>query len=295
MRDVLVIGGGVAGLTAATYLGRFRRRALVVDGDSSRARWIPESHNIPGFPQGIGGEQLLARLRSQAARYGAEIVPGWVGSLVREDSGFALEVDGQTLRSRYVVMATGTEDHLPPLPGAAEALLRSVLRVCPICDAFEAIGQRIAVIGDGQRGEEEAGFLRTYSEQVCYLHVGPDVDRKRRQRLKDQGIDLIETELAQLRVKGNALELTMPEGMSRVFDVFYGALGCSARIELATALGAQCDESRVLQVDAHQQTTVDGLYAAGDIVKGLNQVVIAAAEAALAATDIHNRLRRSGH
>jgi thioredoxin reductase (NADPH) len=293
LRDVLIIGGGVAGLTAATYLGRFRRPTLIVDGDSSRARWIPDSHNIPGFPYGIGGEELLSRLKFQAARYGAEILPGWVASIVRTEAGFATELDGETLHSRYVLMATGLADHLPPLEGAAEALLRSVLRVCPICDAFEAVDKRIAVIGDGESGEREAQFLRTYSERVCYLYVGEDVDHSRRARLQERGIDLIETKLSQLRVTGNALELTLPGGAERVFDVFYGALGCSPRIGLAAGLGALCDEDNELRVDSHQQTTVERLYAAGDIVRGLNQVVIAAAEAALAATDIHNRLRRA--
>jgi thioredoxin reductase (NADPH) len=295
VRDVLIIGGGVAGLTAATYLGRFRRPALIVDGDSSRARWIPESHNIPGFPHGIGGEELLSRLQSQAARYGAEVLPAWIEFIVRTESGFEVKLDGATIHSRYVIMATGLEDHLPPVEGAAEALLRSVLRVCPICDAFEAVDKRIAVIGDGESGEHEAQFLRTYSERVCYLHVGKEVDHARRARLQEWDIDLIETQLSQLRVSGNSLELTLPEGTERTFDVFYGALGCSPRIGLAADLGALCDENNELRVDAHQQTTVDGLYAAGDIVRGLNQVVIAAAEAALAATDIHNRLRCADH
>jgi thioredoxin reductase (NADPH) len=295
LRDVVIIGGGVAGLTAATYLGRFRRPALVIDGGSSRARWIPESHNLPGFPDGIGGEELLSRLRSQASRYSADILPGWVQSITRGETGFTVALDGTTIECRYVVLATGIEDHLPPVAGAAEALLRSVLRICPICDAFEAIDKRIAVVGDGDGGEREAQFLRTYSASVSYLYVGKDCDVERRTRLAELGIDLIETELAHLRVKGDALELALPHGEQRAFDVFYGALGCSPRIGLAAGLGARCDDSNALQVSHHQQTSVDGLYAAGDNVRGLNQVIIAAAEAAIAATDIHNRLRHAGH
>lgn len=295
MRDVVIVGAGIAGLTAATYLGRFRRPALVIDGDQSRAQWIPESHNIPGFPHGIGGRQFLTRLRGQASSYGAEVRPGWVQSIHPVDSGFAVEVAGNTIHARYVILGTGVADHLPPLAGAEQALQRSVLRVCPICDAFEAIDKRIAVIGDSERGEHEAEFLRTFSSQVSFIYVGTDVDSGRRRRLQDLGVDLLETTLAQLAVAGDTLEATLSDGERRVFDVFYGALGCSPRMQLARDLGAQCDESHALQVNAHQQTTVDGLYAAGDVVRGLNQVVIAAAEAAVAATDIHNRLRRSGH
>jgi thioredoxin reductase (NADPH) len=292
--EVLIIGAGVAGLTAASYLGRFRRPALIADGGASRAQWIPESHNIPAFPHGIGGEELLARLKAQAQGYGAQIVPGWVESIVQDDSGFTVRLDGETVHSRYVIMATGVKDHLPPLADATEALLRSVLRVCPICDGYEAINKRIAVIGDGERGEHEAEFLRTFSDQVCYLHMRGSMDQEREQRLKRRGIELIDTELADLKIKDDVLEVTLPQGGTRAFDVVYTALGCSARNELAASLGAMCDENNALRVDAHQQTTVGGLYAVGDIVRGLNQVVVAAAEAALAATDIHNRLRRSG-
>ena len=291
MQDVLIIGAGVAGLTAGSYLGRFRRPALIIDGGPSRARWIPESHNIPGFPQGVGGEEFLSRLRRQAQEYGAQLRPGWVQSIVRQDFGFSVELDGETIHSRYLILAAGVQDHLPPLAGAAEAVLRSVLRVCPICDGFEAVDKRIAVIGDGDRGEHEAGFLRTYSEHVCYIHVADRADPERRQRLAARGIDLIEARLDELRIRDNALELLSPQAVGRTFDVVYGALGCSPRIDLAAALGALCDENGALRVNAHQQTSVDGLYAAGDIVRGLNQIVIAAAEAAIAATDIHNRLR----
>jgi thioredoxin reductase (NADPH) len=294
MRDVLIIGAGVAGLTAASYLGRFRRPALIAAGGPSRARWIPESHNIPAFSQGIGGEELLLRLQAHAQRYGAETLHGWVQSISREGAGFAVNLDGQIIYSRYVIIATGVEDQLPPLAGATEALLRSVLRVCPICDGFEAVNKKIAVIGDGVRGEHEAEFLRTYSDQVCYLQVRGSIDHTRRRRLENQGIDFLETEFARLKIKNNSLELEMPEGNAREFDVFYSALGCAPRVELAVKLGALCDDNHALRVNAHQQTTVDGLYAAGDIVRGLNQVVIAAAEAAVAATDIHNRLRLSG-
>jgi thioredoxin reductase (NADPH) len=289
--DVLIIGAGPAGLTAAIYLGRFRRPALIIDGNASRARWIPESHNIPGFTHGVGGTELLSRLRAQAEKYGATVVPGWVRSLTREKAGFLAEVEGETIHARYVLLTTGVEDTLPSLDGAEEAILRSLLRVCAICDGFEAIDKRIAVIGDGSRGEHEADFLRRYSSDVSYVYVGNSRDPGRRRRLRAKNIDLVETELKNLVIRDDALELKRPSGTQRVFDVFYVALGCRPRIELASALGAASDDNHALRVNEHQQTSVDRLYAAGDNVRGLNQVIIAAAEAALAATDIHNRLR----
>ena len=170
--DAIVVGAGPAGLTAAIYLGRFRRRCILLDNGNSRARWIPTSHNIPGFAAGIGGEQFLSSLRAQALRYGAQIRQTHVSGVTLDNGIFALRTDETTLYSRYVLLATGVKDHLPAIEGAAEAVMRSLLRICPICDAFEAIDKRIAVIGDGGLGEREAEFLSNYSSQVTLLHTG---------------------------------------------------------------------------------------------------------------------------
>jgi thioredoxin reductase (NADPH) len=291
MLETIIIGAGPAGLTAAIYLGRFHRPPLVIDGETSRARWIPESHNLIGFPHGIGGNELLCQLRRHAEQYGAAIRPGTVENVTREEAGFQVHLRGEILRSRYVVLATGVEDHLPDLPEAEQAVRRALLRICPICDAYEATGKRIAVIGDGPRGEREAAFMKTYSSTVTLLHTGADRDPERRERLRREGIELINTDLKCLVIEENDLRLRLPGGASRAFDVFYTALGCSPRNLLARSLGAAHDENSQLIVTSHCETSVPGLYAVGDVVRGLNQVVVAAAEAAIAATHIHNRLR----
>lgn len=291
MHDVLIIGGGPAGLTAAVYLGRFLRRVVVIESAASRARWIPTSHNIPGFTQGVAGSDLLKALRAQASRYGAEIRTGEVSALARRESAFEARAAGEILSARFVLLATGVRDRLPEIPGAADALLRSVLRVCPICDGFEARGRSIAVIGDGPHGDREAEFLRTYSDRITYLDVGGNAAPRRRERLERAGIAFIEARLRDLVLDRGQLRLCPPHGEIKTFEVAYAALGCTPQLDLVAPLGARCDDARALMVDAHQQTSVDGLYAAGDVVRGLNQVVIACAEAAIAATDIHNRLR----
>lgn len=290
MHDVLIIGGGPAGLIAATYLGRFLRPSVVIDSASSRARWIPTSHNIPGFAQGVGGTELLADLRTQATKYGTQIRRDEVRSLSREGDAFAVGLTDEILRSRFVVLATGVKDLLPALPGVVDALLRSVLRICPICDGFEAAARNIAVIGNGAHGEREAEFLRTYSDRVTYLDIG--TSPRRREHLERGGIHTIETRLDDLEIAEDHLQLRLADGGVRTFDVVYSALGCAPQLDLAADLGARRDEANALIVNAHQQTSVDGLYAAGDVVRGLNQVVVACADAAIAATDIHNRLRK---
>ena len=291
MLDTIIIGAGPAGLTAAIYLGRFRRAPLVIDGGSSRARWIPRSHNILGFPQGIGGQELLSQLRTHAEQYGAHIRQGTVVEIARRDAGFEVHCRSDLLRCRYVILAAGIQDHLPGIPGAEDAVRRGVLRICPICDAYEATGKRIAVIGDSERGEREADFLRTYSKYITLLHIGRALEPERRVRLEARGIELIETSLQCLTIEADDLQLRLPSGDNRKFDVFYTALGCSPRNELATSLGAAHDENQQLTVSSHCETSIPGLYAVGDVVRGLNQVVVAAAEAAIAATHIHNRLR----
>jgi thioredoxin reductase (NADPH) len=267
---------------------------LVLEDDDARARWIPTSHNIPGFAAGIGGAQLLATMRTQAIQYGTEIRCARVSSVTLQDGLFALATtSGEPIRTRYLLLATGIKDHLPALPGATEAVMRSLLRFCPICDAFEAIDRRIAVIGDGAAGEREAQFLRTYSAHVTLIHLGGSGFVPHRQELEAKGIEWIAAELSDLKVDQNRISLCQIGKNDRDFDVAYLALGCSPQHQLAKDLNAACDENGTLIVTAHQETSVPHLYAAGDLVRGLNQVIVAAAEGAIAATDIHNSLRRA--
>jgi thioredoxin reductase (NADPH) len=290
IEDAIVVGAGPAGLTAAIYLGRFRRRFVVIEDGHSRARWIPTSHNIPGFTAGIGGEEFLSSLKAQALKYGARILRAHVSTLTMNDGVFALQTAEGSLFARYVLLATGVRDHLPAIEGASEAVMRSLLRICPICDAFEATDKRIAVIGDGELGEREAQFLKHYSDQVTLLHIGSanfaaTVEAPGSSDLERLSIQLSDLCIGEDRVTVNC------EQAERTFDVVYLALGCNPQHDLARSLRARCDEHGALQVNAHQETTIPGLYAAGDVVRGLNQVIIAAAESAIAATDIHNKLR----
>ena len=159
IHDAIVVGAGPGGLTAAVYFGRFRRRCVVLEDDHPRARWIPTSHNIPGFTTGLGGEEYLATLKEQALQYGAQVRRAHVSALTDNGGIFTLQTEEGMFSSRYVLLATGVRDHLPDIDGASEAVKRGLLRVCPVCDAFEAIDKRIAVIGDGALGEREADFL----------------------------------------------------------------------------------------------------------------------------------------
>ena len=290
--EAVVVGAGPAGLTAAAYLGRFRRRALVLDGGRSRASWIPESHNTPGFPGGVGGADLLARLREQAERYGARIVKDRADALVTSPEGFEFALEGGRVRARFALLATGVIDKKPNIAGIDDAIRRSVVRVCPICDAYEAIDLRIAVLGDGELGAHEALFLRSYSDRVTLLHQGDLQSLSTGEKLEAAGIELLATAIDAISLHERTVSVARTAGRAPlVFDHLYLALGCELESRLALKWGAAHDHENNLIVDAHGQTSIDGLYAAGDVVLGLNQIAVATAEAAIAATHIHNRLR----
>jgi thioredoxin reductase (NADPH) len=292
LHQSIIIGAGPAGLTAACYLGRFHRPSVVLDHGDSRARWIPKSHNTPGFPAGVGGEELLARLREQALQYGAQIRPAHVKELACDEQGFTVTTSVEVYRSRYVIVATGVKDELPRVSGAAAAVHQAILKICPICDAYESSGKHIAVIGTGEHAFREAQFLQTYSDRITLINVGEDSDEFRAQ-IEAVGVRYRRAEIENLRFDERSVSVVDKEHETDTFEVVYSALGCHPQNQLAARLGATCDEHGALVVNAHQQTSITGLYAAGDVVRGLNQIVVAEAEAAMAATDIHNRLRLS--
>lgn len=294
--DAVVVGGGPAGLTAAIYLGRFRRNALVLDAGDSRAAWIPRSHNHPGFPDGIGGLDLLARMKTQAERYGGVIHRAAVQDLARGEGGFWLRVEGEDIFARTVLLATGVSDNEPALPGVESAIRRGLVRICPICDGYEVMDKAVGVIGDGPLGAREALFLKTYTSRLSLIHTGPAgaLDRELRGQLQAEGVELIETAMDQVILDANRVTaLCFGPGWPRRFDAIYAALGVEPRGELAIQVGARLDKDGRLYVDEHQQTSIPGLYAAGDLVRGLNQISTAQGEGAIAATAMHNLLRQA--
>lgn len=297
--DCLVIGAGPAGLTAALYLARFGRRTMEVDAGDSRASWIPVSHNIPFFPDGIPGKEILSRQAEHLLKYGGGVRKGRVTSLSRLEDGFSARVEdlegggALDVHARRVLLATGADDIEPDLPDLPDAVRRGLVRYCPICDGYEARDRRIAVMGYGDRGLGEAVFLaRTYTRDVTLLTLGKpmDIDADEHKRIVEHDIKVIPEMVASVDVEDDRIAVLRTEdGREHRFEVMYSALGLKRRSDLAAGLGAETDDSGALVVDVHNQTTVRGLYAAGGVVRGLDQVVVAMGHGAVAATDIHNR------
>jgi thioredoxin reductase (NADPH) len=295
MLDVLIIGGGPAGLITAVYLGRYRRDTRVVDAGGSRAALIPTSHNYPGFPDGISGRELLVRLREQARRYGAALTAGNIEQLeLAPDGTFRAHSGTETIEARTVVLATGSMDVEPALPNIHDAIRTGLVRHCPICDGFEVIDKEVAVIGRGIKGVNEARFLRHYTDKLTLFTLGTpgDIDAKDRAALDACGITVVDDTLAEVCTnEGRIVGLQTRSGTTYRFDTLYSALGCHVRSDLARELGAQCDNVGQIIVDERLRTTVAGLYAVGDVCNDLNQIAVGAGHAAIAATTIHNGFR----
>jgi thioredoxin reductase (NADPH) len=294
MIDCLVVGGGPAGLTAAIYLARFRRSVQVVDAGSSRASLIPTSHNYPGFPEGIGGRDLLARLREQARRYGAVLTAGHVNGIDRTQAGFAANCGTDRIEARTVLLATGVMDVEPDLPNLKDAIRSGLVRHCPICDGYEVIDKQVAVIGKGIKGVNEARFIRHYTNKLTLFTLGSqhDISDDDLASLRREGIAIVYERVAEVCTeRGAIVGLKVANGVTYRFETLYSALGCGPRSELAKALGAQCDDAGQIVVDEKLRTTVPNVYAAGDVANDLNQIAVGTGHAAIAATAIHNVLR----
>lgn len=288
MLDCLIIGAGPAGLTAAVYLARYRRTARVVDSGESRALMIPLSHNYAGF-KGISGPDLLGRLREQACSYGTSIDTCRVSDLSYsyEDESFTARADGQSFNARFILLATGLVDVAPEVRGEARG---DVIRYCPVCDGYEATDRRVGVLGSLKDAGEKALFLRTYTKDVAVFSQGGEAPCEMRYELTRAGIKIFSVDGPVEIVRGDRVILNTVGDKRQELDFLYPALGCRPRSELATSLGAAHDRVGCLKVDDHQQTTVDRLYSAGDVVTDLHQLSVAIGHAAIAATAIHNRL-----
>ena len=292
--DCVIIGGGPAGLTAAIYLARFRRRAWLVDAGCSRAALVPVSHNHAGFPDGVEGVELLDRMRGQALRYGAEIRHAAVNKISGRFSAFNVLIDGERVETKTILLATGVIDIEPDLPDLPGAIRNGLIRYCPICDGYEIIGQKVGVIGYGSKGLNEAIFLRTFSDDVTLLSVGQalGLTEEEERRAVSAGIKLVDAAVTSLAVAADKIRsITIENGETYSFDTIYSALGTRPRCDLASQIGVTMSGEGCLITTAHQQTSVEGVFAAGDIVRGLSQISVAMGEAAVAATAIHNMLR----
>jgi thioredoxin reductase (NADPH) len=263
---------------------------MVVDGGKSRAAWIPCTRNHAGFPDGISGKELLDRMKEQARLYGTRIEEGQVTRIERDaDTGlFTAEYGSGPVTARKVLLATGVTNRRPPMEVEVhdDALRRGLIRYCPICDGYEVTDKRVGIIGTGEPGLGEARFLRSYTADVTLIAPdGPhDIEA-------EAGIRLVDGPVKAIRPLAETIKVVV-EGEEYEFDAIYPALGSDTHVQLAEMLGAELSEAGCVHVDSHQRTSVGGLYAAGDVVHGLDQISHAMGEGGVASTTIRNDLAK---
>ncbi|MFL0412547.1 NAD(P)/FAD-dependent oxidoreductase [uncultured Sphingomonas sp.] len=293
MHDCVIIGGGPAGLTAAIYLARFHLDIALFDNGSSRAALIPCTHNHAGFPGGISGKELLARMSEQAASFGVRTHRTDVTAIEPDGENFIIRTSDMQVDARTVLLATGVVNNRPKMDDALHhrALADGLLRYCPICDGYEVTDKKVGVIGTGGHGMREALFLRGYSRDVTL--IAPDaehmLDDECAAALDAAGIARIDGPCGGYAIEEGRLALDTAEGRV-AFDSIYPALGSKVRSDLALAAGARGTDDGCIVTDEHQRTTLPGLYAAGDVVRGLDQISHAMGQAGVAATTIRNEL-----
>jgi thioredoxin reductase (NADPH) len=293
--DCLIVGGGPAGLTAAIYLARFHLDILVVDGGKSRAGWIPCTRNVSGFPNGIEGNKLLELMREQACKYGAKIENEFVSKLDRdEESGLFTATWGSgEARARTVLLATGVSNRRPPMDEELhdDALARGLIRYCPICDGYEVTDKKVGVIGSDSHGVAEALFIRSFTADVTL--IAPDKAMRLKpedyQRLRKADIECVDGPTQAVAIAKDCITIDTADGHF-TFDTIYPALGSDTHTQLAEMAGAELSKDCCIKTDSHQRTSVPRLYAAGDVVIGLDQISHAMGEGGVAATTIRNDL-----
>jgi len=300
--DCLIIGAGPGGLTAAIYLRRFHRDIMIIDKGESRLSLIPVSHNYPGFAEGVHGATLLETLKPQLDKLDCGVSVGEVISVARDDRGFVADWDGGRVRARKVIMATGIVDIGLPTENWHAAIRNGAVRLCPICDGYDVTDRNIGVVCGQENRVQHARFMRTFSADITLMLPAdaPPLEQAEREALKEAGVKWLESPALDVTTTVDARTplVHTADGAQHAFDVLYPMMGERARSSLAVELGARVGDCGDLLVDRYQRTSVDGLYAVGDVVVGVNQISVSTGQAAVAATDVHNalppRLRQAG-
>ena len=292
MWEVIVIGGGLAGLSAGLYLGRSKRRTLLVESGHSMAVWEPEVENYLGFPTGISGEELLRRGHEQTARYEVQFIQDEIGAVVRDEHGFLLQGQRDRYTAQRVLLATGMT-HLPPkIPEVRECLGRSLF-FCKDCDGYRVQGGRIGIIGRNNEAVKYAVGMLIYSSAVIVATNGEKTawDQRHADLLAEYRIPVYDERVIDVtHAQGRIQSIRFHSGPQVAIDYLFATRGDLCHNELARSLGARLNTDGEIEVDEHMRTSVTGLYAAGCVTPANCQMIIAAGQGASAAQAIHHDL-----
>jgi thioredoxin reductase len=284
--DVVVIGGGAAGLSGALALSRARRRVLVIDSGAPRNAPAGHVHNYLGR-EGTPPADLLAIGRDEVAGYGGEVTTGEVARVERGDDGFRVDLaDGRAVAARRLLVTTGLVDELPDLPGVRELWGHDVLH-CPYCHGWEVRDRAVGILATGPMGVYGALLWRQWTADVTlFQHVGRAPTDEERQQLAARGITLVEGEVAALDVtEGRLSGVRLVSGEVVARDAVVVAPRFAARADLLADLGLETVELEAhgavmgsyVPADPMGATAVPGVWVAGNVANLQAQVIAAAA------------------
>jgi thioredoxin reductase len=283
--DAVVVGGGPAGLAAALWLGRYRRSVVVLDSQEYRSGAVEHSHGYLGRDPQTPVELLACGREELLAYPTASVRQSRVDSVLRRDDGlFAV---GDDLLAHRLVLATGVRDIFPDIDGFTEHYGASVFH-CPACDGYEARDRDVVAIGWSVHLVGFAVTLLNWARSVTLVTNGHrfDGDEACRQTLAEQGVELIEQEVAELvGERGDLRELVLQSGRRLPTSLVFFSLAHVPQVDLAVSLGCELDGDGYVAVDEHGETSVRGVYAAGDLTPGLQLVQVAAASGTVAGVE----------
>ena len=291
--DVVVIGGGAAGLNGAMQLARSRRSVLVIDAGQQRNRPAPAVHGLLGH-DGIAPDALVARGRDEVRRYGGQVTDGEVTTVTGGlDAGFTVTLtDGHAVRARRLLVTTGLVDELPDIPGLRERWGRDVVH-CPYCHGWEVRDEPIGVLAGGPRSVHQALLFRQLSDDVIYLRNGTDLDDDGAARLAARGIRVVDGQVsAVVTADDHVTGVRLADGSVVPRRALAVGARMAARAGFLAGLGLKTSEhpsgmGAHIPVDQAGRTEVPGVWAAGNVTDLGAQVGAAAAAGALAGAVIN--------
>lgn len=286
MDDAIIIGGSFAGLAAALQLVRARRKVTILDTGLPRNRFAPHSHGLLGHDHKAPLD-ILAEARQQLARYPAfKLVKARAESIAGNLDDFSVTTDGgDVLRTRRLLLSYGVVDQMPAIPGFAECWGRSIVP-CPYCDGFEVAGQHWGLVWSGAHSQHAVSLFQDWTDRLTVFADGHEISPEVRTALLARQVEVVDGKLAEIAHRdGHLTTVNLDTGRHVAVDVLFAHPRNRPSASLHEALGLETVDGpmgMVLKVDDRRETSVPGIYAAGDLANPMASVTLATSNGAMA-------------